>query len=337
MVGDLSDGPTLVLEIGGTNLRAALFDPKTGELSRRRQSFVRSHDREGRGDITQQEIVEALRLLSFDVLDARTPRAVAVAYPGPITMEGVALAAPTLTGETRGEHIPVKATCERLWPDARVLVVNDLTAAGYRYVARGATEFCVLTVGSGIGHKVFLDGRPCLGRGARGGEIGHLRLAFGADALRCDCGGRGHLGAVASGRGTVRLVQSCARRDRRGFLASTLSDVSARPETITSDAVVAAFAADDEWVRTAVRRAASYLGTGLAAIHLAVGVEQMIITGGFAHALGDPYRQMLVEAADAASWRLGQDWDHIVEFGIPDDDDGLIGGGLLASSAVARG
>jgi C7-cyclitol 7-kinase len=336
-VGDLSDGPILVLEVGGTNLRAALFDPETGELSRRRQALVRSHARDGRGGITHQEIVEALRLLSLDVLDDRTPRAVAVAYPGPINTEGVALAAPTLVGETRGEPFPIKASWERLWPDARVLVVNDLTAAGYRYIARGATDFCVLTVGSGIGHKVFLDGRPCLGRGARGGEIGHLRLAFGADALRCDCGGRGHLGAVASGRGTVRLVQSCARRDRRGFLASTLSEDAAGPEAITSEAVVAAFTADDEWVRETLRRAASYLGTGLAAIHLAVGVEQMIITGGFAHALGDPYRQMLVEAAAGASWQLGQDWNSIVELGIPDDEDGLIGGGLLAGSAFGRG
>ena len=46
---------------------------------------------------------------------------------------------------------------------------------------------------------------------------------------------------------------------------------------------------------------------------------------------------MLVEAAAEASWRLGQDWNRIVELGIPDDDDGLIGGGLLVGSAVGRG
>src|SRR5207244_12134656 len=143
-----------------------------------RQSLVRSHARDRRGRITHLEIVEALRLLSSDVLDARTPRAVAVAYPGPITTEGVALAAPTLTGEIRGGTFPVKASCERLWPDALVLVVNDLTAAGYRYAARGATDFCVLTVVSGVGHKVFLDGRPCLGCGARRGAVAPHRGDF---------------------------------------------------------------------------------------------------------------------------------------------------------------
>jgi hypothetical protein len=45
---------------------------------------------------------------------------------------------------------------------------------------------------------------------------------------------------------------------------------------------------------------------------------------------------MLVEAAAAASWGVGQDWNRMVELGIPDDDDGLIGGGLLAAGAVGQ-
>jgi glucokinase len=76
------------------------------------------------------------------------------------------------------------------------------------------------------------------------------------------------------------------------------------------------------------------LGQAMAAIHLAVGVERFVLTGGFAFALGEPYRRMVADAADTSSWQIGFRWNEAVEFGIPDDDQGMVGAGLFAARQV---
>jgi predicted NBD/HSP70 family sugar kinase len=217
--------------------------------------------------------------------------------------------------------------------------MNDLTAAGHRYVDVGLRDFCILTVGSGIGHKVFLAGRPQVGEGGRGGEIGHLRVDFRPDALACDCGGRGHVGALASARGTIRMARAAAERDPMGFSQSSLSRLAHRDDAgafnPTGEEIAFAFSASDAWASNVVRTAASYLGIALAAIHLDVGIERFVVIGGFALALGERYRQILVEAASAASWDVGQEWNRMIELGLPDDDHGMIGAGIVASDQGA--
>jgi predicted NBD/HSP70 family sugar kinase len=105
------------------------------------------------------------------------------------------------------------------------------------------------------------------------------------------------------------------------------------PNRIDGENIAAAFVAGDAWVVASVRAATSYLGQALAAIHLSVGVEDFILLGGFSRALGDAYLRLVVQAAEAACWNVGQRWDEMVTLGIPDDDDGLIGAGLLAMTA----
>src|SRR2546427_7668518 len=126
-----------------------------------------------------------MRTVADEVLEGERPTRVAVAYSGPMDDAGHVLATPTVLGGSGGDPFPLQEACEALWPGAAVHALNDLTAAGYRYAAAGLRDFAILTVGSGIGHKVFLDGRPRVGPGGRGGEIGHLRLDFSADPAPC--------------------------------------------------------------------------------------------------------------------------------------------------------
>jgi glucokinase len=135
---------------------------------------------------------------------------------------------------------------------------------------------------------------------------------------------------LASGRGTVAAVRRLALVDGQGFRASALGAAVGHAGGIDGEAVAAAFRDGDRWVRDAVRTSAAHLGHGLAALHLAVGVDRIIVVGGFAFALGEPYRAMVADACAAACWNIGQDWDEIVELGIPDDDGGLIGAGVFA-------
>ena len=77
-----------------------------------------------------------------------------------------------------------------------------------------------------------------------------------------------------------------------------------------------------------------FLGQGLAAIHLDTGVEDIVLTGGFATAMGEDYRCEVAAAAGAATWAIGQDWDTMVRLGPPSDDAGLIGAGIVAARTL---
>jgi glucokinase len=69
----------------------------------------------------------------------------------------------------------------------------------------------------------------------------------------------------------------------------------------------------------------------LAAVHLSMGVERFVIIGGFALALGEPYRLELVRAAATCGWRMGQDWNSMIELGHPEDNSGLLGAGRFVT------
>ena len=319
-------GPILVFEAGGSTLRAGRFEPHPTPAIR----DVRERPTPSGGPA---EVLKALLALGQLVLGAAVPTRVGLAWPGPIDAEGVALASPTVAATL--EAFPVASTLEAMYPGVAIHVTNDLSAAGYRQVHEGKLDFCILTVGSGIGHKVFLGGEPILGPGFKGGELGHLRVDLRADAIPCSCGGSGHMGGIASGWATVAGIKTEATANRAAFEASRLwTATDGSSDRIDGPSVADAFAAKDPWVTQLIRARARFLGVGLASVHLGVGVEDFIIVGGFAHALGEDYRLILVEAADAAAWRIGQDWDRMVRLGEHDDAHGMIGAGLLAVGLV---
>ncbi|MFH1466108.1 MAG: ROK family protein [Pseudomonadota bacterium] len=327
--------PWLVLDIGGTTLRAGAYHPDGDRLLAVERgpapSFLACP---GLGQAAlRARLVEELAALAARLGLARPP-VVSAGFPGPVNAAGWALRAPTLWGPA-AEPTPLAERLAAAWPGARVLVANDMSAAGCCFQRTPDEDFCVVTVSSGIGHKLFLGGRPVVGRGGRGGELGHLRVDFSEDAPLCDCGGRGHLGALASGRATAwQAARRCAR-DPVAFAASSLGraldgDVSRLDNTC----LAAAFREGDPWAAALVAAMAAPLGRALAAVHVLAGVERFVLMGGFAHALGPGYRSLLAQAAAAGAWDLGQDWATMIEPGVLGDDAGLLGAGRLARSQL---
>src|SRR4051794_3939757 len=167
--------PVLVFDIGGTNVRGAVCDPGSGrpiETAWRATPNYLDHpgwDAERLFAATLDAMAAVGRKLTGGV----PPAVVVVGWPGPVAPDGTALRSPTILGPSLDRSLPVGAAAAGLWPASGVATLNDLSAAGYAYVGRSCGDFCVVTVGSGIGNKVFVDGRPLVGPGGRGGEIGH--------------------------------------------------------------------------------------------------------------------------------------------------------------------
>lgn len=322
----------LVFDVGGTSLRAAAYDMGTRRIERSIHEPAPSHERFPAlgAHALGRALLARLVAMGRALFGQAAPARVVVAMPGPVDAQGRVLACPTLWGDLPAGPVAMRERLACAWPRSTVHVLNDVTAAGYRYLDTGNESLCIVTVSSGVGNKVFLSGRPVLGAHHRGGELGHWRVDLSPDAPPCDCGARGHLGAVASGRGVLRLAIQRAQAQPEAFLRSALGRCR-HPRAIDNHALAAAFRAGDAWVRALVRDAARPLGQALAAVHLAIGLERFIIIGGFALALGERYRVELVAAAAASAWQRGQDWNRAIELGNPDEAVGLLGAGCYAS------
>jgi predicted NBD/HSP70 family sugar kinase len=308
---------TLVFDIGGTRTRVGLYDSRHSKIIRSASAATPNHldlpelSFEGLRD----GLLSLMRRLGDELVEQPAVREVDVAFAGPIDPAGNVLAAPTLWGARLTSPYPLGQDIARCWPNARVRILNDVTAAGYRYLRSSGDDFCIVTVSSGIGNKVFANGRPLVGRNGLGGELGHLRVDDSEGAPICECGGRGHLGAVSSGRAVLAYARKHAPQ------GSCI-------EGLTSGDLVAAFRREEPWAMRIVERGAGPLGWALAAMHLGLGIERFVLVGGFALALGDVYRQLVAGAANARCWDAPGGWDSRVELGVNDDLSGLIGAGI---------
>jgi glucokinase len=308
----------LVFDIGGENARAALSDDRHRTLKalgwRGTLTLARQAEPIAAFEALLREISEELR--------AQSVERVCLGVPGPVT-NGVVKRLPTILGEDLVD-IDLVAVARRLWPQADLWICNELTSTGFAKLAAGWNSFFVMTCGSGIGGKLFIEGRPQIGRTGSGGEIGHWRVP-GAPDLACDCGGRGHLGAFASGRGALRYAQHKARLEPGAFRASSLSSCVPRLEEITNEALVRQFHAADAWTVSIVRDVSRAIGGTLALIHLSSGVERFFITGGFAAALGPGFASLIAGEAAAAMWCTGLDWSEAIEVADSKTEWGLLG------------
>jgi C7-cyclitol 7-kinase len=311
---------TLVFDIGGTRTRAALFDAGRSTLTRSVSAATPNHLEwpDWSFERLRDGLLSLMREMANELAGQHTVSEVDVAFAGPIDRAGNVLAAPTLWGTRLTTAYPLREDVARCWPQARVRILNDVTAAGYRYRRSSADDFCIVTVSSGIGNKVFANGRPLVGPNGAGGELGHLRVDESESAPLCECGGRGHLGAVASGRAVLAYARKRAPQGSSG-------------EALTSSDLVAAFRRDESWALEIVRHGAAPLGWALAAMHLGLGIERFVLFGGFALALGDAYRDLVADAAAGRCWDGRRGWKSRIEMGVNDDFSGLIGAGIAGS------
>jgi glucokinase len=247
---------------------------------------------------------------------------IAFAFPGPIDDRGVPLTAPTLGLET----VPVDIS--QIFAgvsQAPVHVLNDVSAAAW-YVAQtcGDDRFIVVTVSSGIGSKVCDRTRtpPVLDDAPFAGEIGHLTVDFSDGAPVCDCGERGHLGGIASGRGIERHVRAAALA--RGFKdAATLTN---------EEHIAPAVRGGDAWTLARIREASAPLAAALATVVQSCGLQRIFIIGGFARMAGTPYVTLLEEEVLRcfAPARFGKPPAPLVCMPDTDDDACLRGAAVFA-------
>lgn len=324
--------PTLAFDLGGTFLRCGVigerFEIVDFECMRVPNVFLGFESRE-----IWREVVGTIGAYA-DRYQTQINRApVVVAFPGPVREHRVPLFAPTIAGS----EPPPSDLAERLAARTgrAVYLINDLAAAAW-FVGDDeiVTRSMVMTVGSGIGSKIFdrsrvIDDRPYAG------EIGHVVVDRSPGALVCDCGERGHLGAIASGRGVERLARRLAIQHPEEFVLSSCARKVTSAEALTNEEhLVPAARAGDAWTWGVIRQSISPLAAAIAVATHAFGIERVVVIGGFALAIGPAYAGALTDEITAVS---SPDFFEcpvrdLVRLAEPDDEMCLRGAGRFAQA-----
>ncbi|MEV8272970.1 ROK family protein [Microbacterium sp. NPDC077184] len=179
---------------------------------------------------------------------------------------------------------PLKAILER-GIGLPVTIENDANAAGwaeFRFGAgRDVDHMVMLTMGTGVGGAVVLDGALFRGGHGIGGELGHTRFA--RDGRACGCGQNGCLEQYASGRALQREANAIADG---GGIGEALAQLREENGVISGPAVSRLVLAGDAGAIEALRRVATALGEACGGFQAVLDPELFVIGGGVAQ-LGD--------------------------------------------------
>jgi glucokinase len=253
----------LVADIGGTQIRAALF-PIDQSTPRK----IVKTTTQGEGKTPLQRLLDIIA--SIWPKDERVT-AVAVAAPGPLDpFEGIVFEAPNIPGWI---NMPLKKHLQDRF-NTPVAVGNDanLAALGeWRFGAgQGHHHVVYITVSTGIGGGVIIDDRLLLGSRGLAGELGHITVI--PEGPLCACGQRGHLESVASGTAIARWVEEELSQGVPSILADKIP-LSAREVSIAANK-------NDPLAVAALAQAGNYLGVAIADYLHIFNPTAVIIGGG---------------------------------------------------------
>jgi glucokinase len=259
------------LDIGGTKIAAGVVTADGRVVERASPVTTPTGN--------QDAVVHALNLLIKD-LRGRHPRvtAIGVGAAGLVNWpDGYIRWAPN----NAYRELPLRSIIEET-TGLRTVVDNDANVAAWAEACLGPRVgyLAILTIGTGIGGGLVLDGRLYRGKTGLGAEVGHL-IVNPESGERCGCGNIGCLEALASGTALRRYGQAAAIREPDGLIAR----LSNGPAGVTGLTVHEAAKAGDPTARSLFREIGHWLGVGIASLVNLFDLELIVIGGGLVAAV----------------------------------------------------
>lgn len=261
------------LDVGGTTTRFVIIDALGDVTYRHTAPTVKASAAHELLRHMVSTVQDGLRAFGETAAEVRR---LGVAFSGFVDFQaGYSIDAPNIAS---ARALPLKQRLERelnletlVDDSSRVMALAEM-----RYgVARDSSNFICLNVGTGIGSGVIINGE--LFRGVRGlaGEIGHMPVAPGG--APCYCGKLGCLESMASGRAIARYAHEALSAGTTSKIRDlTDGDINA----VSAKTVTEAAQQDDELAISVLRKAAAYLGVGVATAVNLFSPDKLILTGG---------------------------------------------------------
>lgn len=292
MTETVRNKPVLAMDIGGTKFVAAVVST-AGEIFSRQYKLTLAD--EGPEAVTGR-MLETVKDLISNAGPTSAPSAIAIAAAGAIdSPSGTVTSSPNLPG---WHNVPLKEIVQKA-TGIRTLLLNDASAAALGEHAfgagRGVSNLIYITVSTGIGGGIIIDGRLYGGACGSAGEIGHTTIDV--NGPHCSCGNIGCLEMLASGKAIAREAQ---RLISGGARSCILELAEGELQNITAQTVSAAAQRGDATARAIIAKAAAYLGVGLVNLVNTFNPEMIIVGGGVAKmgdSLLDGARRVVAERA----------------------------------------
>lgn len=270
------------IDVGGTTVKCGLFDIE-GNVLEKWEIVTRT---ENNGDNILPDVAKTIQAkIQERNLNAVDIAGVGIGVPGPVNEKGEVPVAVNL-------HWGYKNVAEELRSELGlpVYVGNDanVAALGEMWVGggRGTKNLIMVTLGTGVGGGIIINGKILTGAHGAGGEIGHANVEPGYTKATCNCGNKGCLEQFASATGIVALA--------REELEKTEMATSLNADRISAKAVFDAYKAKDAVAEKIVARFAGYLGNALSIFAAVMDPEVFVIGGGVSKA-----GEVLIEAIEA--------------------------------------
>lgn len=304
------------VDIGGTQIKIGAFS-EDGSLLKK--WAVETDLSESGSHIIPQVADEVRRYLTENGLTESAVKGIGMGIPGPVDKNGYVRTCVNLNWNAFN---PVDELAKD-FPDVHVCAGNDANVAAlgeyWQGAGRNYESAMLITIGTGIGGGIVLDGKILLGAHGLAGEIGHIAADRNATE-RCNCGNLGCVDHIASASGIVRVMKELLSQSDEG-------SVLRKEKEITARAVCDAAAAADPLALRCIDTCMEVLARGMAWFSHAFDPEVFIIGGGVSQAgsiITDPLQKhysenlfLIEKGADIRIAQLG-------------NDAGIIGAGRLA-------
>lgn len=260
------------IDIGGTTVKIGLFSI-AGEIIDKWE--IKTHT-ENQGERILPDISESIlnkleekKILKSDV------NGIGIGVPAPVKADGIV----KNTVNLGWRYKEVKREMEEL-SGLRTEVGNDANVAAlgemWLGAGKGQENMIMVTLGTGVGGGIIVDGKPLVGEHGAGGEIGHLCMNY-EETETCGCGNTGCLEQYASATGIVKLAEKRLKQD-------DTSSILREKESVDAKAVFDVLKAGDTVATEIVEKFGRYLGYGLANLAVVTDPSVIVIGGGVSNA-----------------------------------------------------
>ena len=260
------------IDVGGTTVKMGLFQ-NDGTVVDKWEIPTRT---ENGGEKVLPDIADAIlgKMAEKDI-DRKDVAGVGVGVPGPVDGQGIVHRAVNLGWGVFNMEETLSGLLDGMvvkgGNDANVAALGEMWKGG----GQGYSNLVAVTLGTGVGGGIIIDGKILTGATGAGGEIGHIHIQDG-ETDQCGCGNYGCLEEYASATGVVRLAG-------RTLAASDMDSVL-RADEVSAKTVFDAVKAGDALAISVAEQFGEYLGKGLAAIAGVVNPEIFVIGGGVSKA-----------------------------------------------------
>ena len=285
------------IDLGGTNVDVGVVD-KAGKVIARHALGLGK-------PTTRKEVLDAIFLATEETLKRAGMKkeailAIGIATPGVLDIaRGVVVSAANLP---EWKDVPLRELIRKRFEVPTVLE-NDANAAawGEHWVGAGrdVKSMIMLTLGTGIGGGIVIDGKLWHGWKDAAGELGHITIDY--QGRQCVCGNIGCLEAYASADSTVRRFIENVRSGKETNLKRAVEE---KPESVTTKLIYEEALKGDALSRETLRETGFFLGAGIVTILHFMNPEMVVLTGGLIGAgplIMEPLKKVVEERAFSRS------------------------------------